>query len=103
MQVNDLLCFGYEVFCFGYEVIRFYGSYNQSLQPPLNYFNLMKIKEACRSLDQTDMKINQICHKIGIAVCYYFSRLFSKIMGLSPREYREARGLFQHHIELQPL
>ncbi len=67
---------------------------------PLNYFNLMKIKEACNLLDQTDMRINQICHKIGIADCYYFSRLFSKIMGLSPKEYREARGLVQHHIDL---
>lgn len=58
---------------------------------PLNYINLMKIKEACALLDHTDMKINQICHKIGISDCYYFSRLFSKTMGLSPKEYREMR------------
>jgi YesN/AraC family two-component response regulator len=34
------------------------------------------------------MKINQICHKVGIEDCYYFSRLFSKSMGISPKEYR---------------
>lgn len=58
---------------------------------PVNYINLMKVKEACALLENTDMKINQICHKIGISDCYYFSRLFSKTMGFSPREYREER------------
>ena len=58
---------------------------------PLNYINLMKIKEACALLDHTDMKINQICHKIGISDCYYFSRLFSNTMGQSPKEYRQMR------------
>jgi YesN/AraC family two-component response regulator len=34
------------------------------------------------------MKINQICHKLGIEDSYYFSRLCSKSMGMSPKEYR---------------
>ena len=29
--------------------------------------------------------------KIGIEDTYYFSRLFSKIMGMSPREYRKSK------------
>lgn len=44
---------------------------------------------ACELLQKTDMKVNQICHKIGIADSYYFSRLFSKTMGVSPRAYRK--------------
>lgn len=56
---------------------------------PLNYLNLIKVKMACELLQQTDMKVNQICHKIGIADSYYFSRLFSKTMGVSPRAYRK--------------
>ncbi|WP_106831993.1 AraC family transcriptional regulator [Parabacteroides pacaensis] len=55
---------------------------------PLNYFNQLKIQQACQLLDFTDMKVNQICYKIGIDDCYYFSRLFSKIMGVSPRQYK---------------
>lgn len=55
---------------------------------PLNYINLLKIKHACELLDTSTMKINQICHKVGISDQYYFSRLFSKIMGKSPRSYR---------------
>ena len=58
---------------------------------PLSYINMMKIRHDCTLLEQTEMKINQICHKIGISDCYYFSRLFRKTMGLSPKDYRESR------------
>ena len=60
----------------------------QTGMSPLNYINKLKIKEACYLLKNTDMKINQICHKVGIEDCYYFSRLFSKTMGMSPKEFR---------------
>ncbi len=60
---------------------------------PVNYFNRLKIQQACQLLDFTDMKINQICYKIGIEDSYYFSRLFSKVMGMSPKKYkREKKG-----------
>ncbi len=58
---------------------------------PLAYFNLLKVQQACLLLDTTDMKINQICHKIGIEDTFYFSRLFGKVMGLSPRDYRKSK------------
>jgi len=63
----------------------------QTGHSPLTYFNLLKMQQACLLLDTTDMKINQICYKIGIEDTYYFSRLFSKIMGMSPREYRKSK------------
>lgn len=55
---------------------------------PIAYFNQLKIQRACQLLDLTTMKINQICHKVGIKDCYYFSRLFNKAMGISPLAYR---------------
>lgn len=58
---------------------------------PLTYFNQLKIQQACQLLDFTDMKVNQICYKIGIEDTYYFSRLFSKVMGMSPREYKKQK------------
>lgn len=58
---------------------------------PLAYFNQLKIQKACQLLDFTDMKINQICYKVGIADNYYFSRLFHKIMGISPMEYKKLK------------
>ncbi len=56
---------------------------------PLNYFNMLKIQLACQLLDTTQMKVSQICYKVGIDDMFYFSRLFSKIMGTSPSAYRK--------------
>lgn len=55
---------------------------------PLQYFNLMKIRCACQLLDSTPLTISQVSLKLGIEDPYYFSRLFSKTMGLSPKAYR---------------
>lgn len=63
----------------------------QTGHSPLNYFNILKIQAACRLLTSSEMKINQICYKVGIDDCYYFSRLFRKTMGMSPKQYRENR------------
>lgn len=55
---------------------------------PLGYCNLLKVQRACALIDNSAMKLNQICYKVGIGDPYYFSRFFSKIMGMSPRDYR---------------
>lgn len=55
---------------------------------PLTYFNHLKIQYACQLLDSTDMHVNQICYKVGIRDSLYFSRLFSKLVGMSPTRYR---------------
>ncbi len=82
------------------DVLRYVG-YSQSHfstvfkkktgQSPLAYFNRLKIERACHLLKTTDLKVNQICYKVGIVDSLYFSRLFSKVMGMSPTEYREAQ------------
>lgn len=56
---------------------------------PITYFNLMKIRKACVFLDTTAMKLNQISFKLGFQDPFYFSRLFTKIMGISPKAYRK--------------
>lgn len=61
----------------------------QTGQSPLSYLTGKKIEEACRMLAETPMRVNQICHKVGFDDCYYFSRVFSRTIGMSPREYRE--------------
>lgn len=59
---------------------------------PIDYFILMKTKKACELLDNTEMKINQISLKLGFSDQYYFSRQFSRIMGMSPTSYRSRPG-----------
>lgn len=73
----------------GYSVSQFSFIFkNNTGHSPLNYFNMVKIKRACELLETTDMKINQVCGKIGVDDSYYFSRLFKKIVGISPKQYR---------------
>ena len=75
----------------GYSVSHFSMIFRNSTgHSPLSYFNIMKVKKACQLLDTTDMKINQISCKVGIDDAYYFSRLFTKTVGISPKKYREA-------------
>ena len=59
---------------------------------PLSYFTMMKVQRVCQLLDQTDMRLGQICFKVGIDDKFYLSRLFSKQMGMSPTEYRQRSG-----------
>ncbi len=58
---------------------------------PLNYFNQLKMQQACKLLDFTDLRVNQICYNVGIDDTYYFSRLFKKVMGVSPSEYKRLK------------
>jgi AraC-like DNA-binding protein len=56
--------------------------------PPVEYFLRMKMQQAGQMLDLTDLNVKEIGNAIGISDPYYFSRLFKKIMGYSPTEYR---------------
>lgn len=55
---------------------------------PIQYLTHLRIQRACQLLDFTDMKIIQICPKIGYDDAFYFTRIFKKTMGMSPSEYR---------------
>ena len=77
----------------GYSASRFSTLFKKKTgSTPLNYFNQLKIQRSCYLLKNTDMRINQICYKIGIEDSLYFSRLFSKTMSMSPREFREKQN-----------
>lgn len=60
---------------------------------PIQYFNHLKIQKACQYLIFTEMRIKEIAQEVGIEDQYYFSRLFSRLMGMSPNQYRELRAL----------
>ena len=55
---------------------------------PADYFNRLKIQKSCELLKTTDCPIGEIGESLGFSDPYYFSRLFKKTMGLSPRAYR---------------
>jgi AraC-like DNA-binding protein len=57
---------------------------------PIEYFNRLKIRYACQLLSQTDLRINEVADKLGYDDSFYFSRLFKKITGKSPKDYRQS-------------
>ena len=74
----------------GYSVSQFSLIFRKRIgQSPLNYFNWLKVNRACQLLETTDLKVNQICTMVGIDDSYYFSRVFTKIVGVSPKKYRQ--------------
>lgn len=60
---------------------------------PIEYFNHLKIQKACQYLQFTDMRIKEIAYQLGIEDPYYFSRLFTKVMSISPKDYRNKFSL----------
>lgn len=59
--------------------------------PPIEYFSHLKIQKACQFLLFTDLKIKQVGSALGIEDPYYFSRMFTKVMGIPPKEYKEKK------------
>ncbi len=59
--------------------------------PPLQFLIHQRIRRACQLMDTTSLTIREICRQVGYDDPYYFSRLFSQTMGLSPRLYRKTR------------
>nr|WP_199080661.1 AraC family transcriptional regulator [Pedobacter sp. ASV19] len=55
---------------------------------PMEYFIQLKIQQSCHLLYSTGTKIKDVAISLGYDDPYYFSRLFKKIMGISPKQYR---------------
>jgi AraC-like DNA-binding protein len=51
----------------------------------------MKMQKASQELDFTDKPIKEVAIDLGFDDPYYFSRRFSKIIGMSPTKYRSIK------------
>ncbi|RKL64884.1 hypothetical protein CR203_23790 [Salipaludibacillus neizhouensis] len=60
-------------------------------QTYLNYLMRIRVNHAKELLDQTDMKIYEICEAVGYIDTTYFSRLFEKFVGCKPSAFRKKR------------
>lgn len=56
----------------------------------IDFLTEMRIEEAKRLLAETDRKVAEIAYQVGYHSPYYFSRAFRKVVGRSPKAFREA-------------
>ena len=59
---------------------------------PIDYFIQLKIQRACRLLDNSKWLIADVSREAGFEDQFYFSRVFRRVMGMSPAVYRK-RGV----------
>ncbi|MGI6254520.1 MAG: helix-turn-helix domain-containing protein [Acutalibacter sp.] len=62
----------------------------QTGRSPMDFFIRLKMKEACKMLRSSGLRVNEVARQVGYQDPYYFSRLFHKVVGISPREYQQS-------------
>jgi AraC-like DNA-binding protein len=60
-------------------------------RPPRQYLEERHIERAARAIVETNRKLYEIAHSEGYDDPYHFSRIFKRVMGVSPRVYRQSR------------
>ena len=59
----------------------------------IKYLTNVRIENAKKLLEETEMKIYEICDKVGYHNIEHFSRTFKKVVGLSPLHYKNKKYL----------
>jgi AraC family transcriptional regulator, arabinose operon regulatory protein len=57
---------------------------------PIDFFIHLKMHHACKQLKMADMKIYEVCSLLGYEDPYYFSRIFKKVIGISPSKFKKS-------------
>ena len=61
---------------------------------PINYMISRRIEESKYLLAETDLSLSQIAQLLGFSSLSYFSQVFHRTQGISPKEYRQShKGL----------
>lgn len=60
-----------------------------------DYVNKIRIGIACDLLSKSDLRIGEISEKVGFSEQYYFSRVFHRICGVTPIDFRRKNSQMQ--------
>ncbi len=58
---------------------------------PHAFYQIRRVEEACRLLHSTDQKLDDIAGATGFCDRFHLSRVFSKIRGMTPAQFRRKR------------
>lgn len=82
---------------FGYNEKYLSFSFKKQFKMGINsYINTMRINFACGLIDRNHSFVKDIAFQCGFKDQMYFSKVFKKIIGLSPREYIQQRDQLQN-------
>lgn len=56
---------------------------------PIDFLIRLRVQHACRLLDTTTLPVREVAERVGYSDSYYFTRCFRRVMGCSPRAYRQ--------------
>jgi AraC family transcriptional regulator of arabinose operon len=91
-HINDSFSLNELSNLYNYSPSRFSSLFKQKTgYAPIDYFIQMKMQKATQQLDFTDHSIKEISFDMGFDDPYYFSRRFSKVIGMSPTKYRSIK------------
>ena len=62
-------------------------------QSPVDFLNTLRLKTSCSLLRNTDKSITEIAFSCGFNHLSYFSKLFIRSFGCTPREYRNSKNI----------
>lgn len=67
------------------QLIRFFRQ--QTGYTPMEYYNLLRMKEACNKMLHGEHNIKDIAYSLGFENQYYFSTVFRRTFGYSPTQF----------------
>ena len=65
----------------------------QTGMSPIDCFLRMKMQKACEYLELSKLKVNEIAAILSFSDSAYFTRIFTKIIGMSPSTYRQRESM----------
>jgi AraC-like DNA-binding protein len=68
---------------------RFMASYGQ---PPIAYRNSLRCRIACELLTSTELPVAEIAERVGFGNVSDFYRMFRKLHGIAPYEYKKSKA-----------
>ena len=70
---------------------RFYALFKEKMGlAPIEYVNTLRIERACNLIASTPMSFSKIGENCGFGDNFYFSKIFKKIKGMTPTEYKNS-------------